>query len=48
MKCPNCEINNPDDRKFCYECGSKLLKFALSVIVRTSLEINSVVNAVKI
>jgi class 3 adenylate cyclase len=24
MICPKCQTENPDDRKFCYECGSKL------------------------
>nr|MBC8459900.1 AAA family ATPase [Deltaproteobacteria bacterium] len=26
MICPKCRTENPDDRKFCYECGSNLLK----------------------
>jgi class 3 adenylate cyclase/tetratricopeptide (TPR) repeat protein len=26
MDCPQCQTDNPDNRKFCYECGSKLLK----------------------
>ena len=25
MKCPKCQTENPDTRKFCRECGSKLL-----------------------
>ena len=25
MKCPKCQIENPDTRKFCRECGAKLL-----------------------
>jgi class 3 adenylate cyclase/tetratricopeptide (TPR) repeat protein len=25
MKCPKCQIENPDERKFCRECGAKLL-----------------------
>jgi hypothetical protein len=25
MKCPNCQTQNPVTRKFCRECGSKLL-----------------------
>jgi class 3 adenylate cyclase/tetratricopeptide (TPR) repeat protein len=25
MKCPKCQTENPDDRKFCRECGAKLL-----------------------
>jgi class 3 adenylate cyclase/tetratricopeptide (TPR) repeat protein len=25
MKCPKCQIDNPETRKFCYECGSKLV-----------------------
>ena len=25
MKCPECKTNNPDHRKFCRECGAKLL-----------------------
>jgi len=25
MKCPNCQFDNPDDKKFCRECGAKLL-----------------------
>ena len=24
MKCPNCGMDNPDDKKFCGECGAKL------------------------
>jgi len=24
MKCPNCQTENPDDAKFCSECGNKL------------------------
>jgi len=24
MKCPKCQFDNPDDAKFCNECGSKL------------------------
>ena len=26
MKCPKCETNNPEMRKFCRECGAKLLR----------------------
>ena len=26
MECPKCQTDNPDTRKFCYECGAKLLK----------------------
>jgi len=26
MKCPKCQIENPETKKFCYECGAKLLK----------------------
>jgi hypothetical protein len=26
MKCPKCQTENPETRKFCYECGAKLLK----------------------
>jgi class 3 adenylate cyclase/tetratricopeptide (TPR) repeat protein len=25
MKCPKCQFENPDDKKFCRECGAKLL-----------------------
>ena len=25
MKCPKCQAENPDERKFCRECGTKLL-----------------------
>jgi len=25
MKCPKCQSENPDERKFCRECGAKLL-----------------------
>ena len=25
MKCPDCNTENPDSRKFCRECGSKFL-----------------------
>ncbi len=25
MKCPKCQIDNPDDNKFCRECGTKLI-----------------------
>ena len=25
MKCPKCQAENPDERKFCRECGAKLL-----------------------
>ncbi|MBW2433330.1 MAG: zinc ribbon domain-containing protein, partial [Deltaproteobacteria bacterium] len=25
MKCPKCHIENPDDNKFCRECGAALL-----------------------
>ncbi|MGO9566845.1 MAG: adenylate/guanylate cyclase domain-containing protein [Desulfomonilaceae bacterium] len=25
MKCPNCQVNNPETRKFCRECGKKLV-----------------------
>jgi serine/threonine-protein kinase len=25
MKCPNCQFDNPDDSKFCKECGTQLL-----------------------
>jgi class 3 adenylate cyclase/tetratricopeptide (TPR) repeat protein len=25
MKCPKCQFDNPDDKKFCRECGVKLL-----------------------
>ena len=25
MQCPKCQTNNPDNRKFCRECGNKLL-----------------------
>jgi ribosomal protein L40E len=25
MKCPKCHIENPDDNKFCRECGTALL-----------------------
>jgi class 3 adenylate cyclase len=25
MKCPECQIENPETRKFCRECGAKLL-----------------------
>ena len=25
MECPNCQTKNPETRKFCRECGSKLL-----------------------
>jgi len=25
MKCPKCQAENPDKRKFCRECGAKLL-----------------------
>ena len=25
MKCPECQTENPDSRKFCRECGEKLL-----------------------
>ena len=25
MKCPNCQFENPDDNRFCRECGEKLL-----------------------
>jgi class 3 adenylate cyclase len=25
MKCPNCQLENPDDNRFCRECGEKLL-----------------------
>jgi len=24
MKCPQCQFENPDDAKFCNECGNKL------------------------
>jgi class 3 adenylate cyclase len=27
MKCPNCQFDNPDDKKFCRECGEKLQLF---------------------
>ncbi len=26
MKCPNCQAENPETRKFCHECGAKLLQ----------------------
>ncbi|NIO03096.1 MAG: tetratricopeptide repeat protein [Proteobacteria bacterium] len=26
MKCPKCQTENPETRKFCYECGEKLLR----------------------
>ncbi len=26
MKCPKCQSENPDERKFCWECGAKLSK----------------------
>jgi len=26
MKCPKCHSENPDTRKFCYECGAKFLR----------------------
>jgi len=26
MKCPKCQAENPETKKFCYECGAKLLK----------------------
>jgi len=26
MKCPNCQAENPETRKFCRECGAKLLQ----------------------
>ncbi|MBW2053263.1 MAG: zinc ribbon domain-containing protein [Deltaproteobacteria bacterium] len=25
MKCPKCQTDNPDSRKFCRECGAKFL-----------------------
>ena len=25
MKCPECQLDNPDNKKFCRECGAKLL-----------------------
>jgi hypothetical protein len=25
MKCPECQIENPETRKFCRECGAKLI-----------------------
>ena len=25
MKCPKCQTDNPDTRKFCRECGAKLI-----------------------
>ncbi|MGD0238556.1 MAG: zinc ribbon domain-containing protein [Syntrophorhabdales bacterium] len=25
MKCPNCQLENPEGKKFCYECGAKLI-----------------------
>jgi class 3 adenylate cyclase/tetratricopeptide (TPR) repeat protein len=25
MKCPKCQADNPDERKFCHECGAKLV-----------------------
>jgi len=25
MECPKCQTDNPDIRKFCRECGAKLL-----------------------
>ena len=25
MKCPKCQTDNPDNKKFCRECGAKLL-----------------------
>jgi class 3 adenylate cyclase/tetratricopeptide (TPR) repeat protein len=25
MKCPNCQTENPDNKKFCHECGAKLI-----------------------
>jgi class 3 adenylate cyclase/tetratricopeptide (TPR) repeat protein len=25
MKCPKCQFDNPDDKKYCRECGAKLL-----------------------
>jgi predicted amidophosphoribosyltransferase len=24
MKCPKCQFNNPDDEKFCLQCGEKV------------------------
>ncbi|NIT41723.1 MAG: zinc-ribbon domain-containing protein, partial [Gammaproteobacteria bacterium] len=24
MKCPKCQLENPDDAKFCIECGSTM------------------------
>ena len=24
MKCPNCQLENPEDKKFCDECGAQL------------------------
>jgi class 3 adenylate cyclase len=29
MKCPKCQIENPDDNKFCRECGTALLSLCL-------------------
>ena len=26
MKCPKCQIENSDTRKFCSDCGAKLLR----------------------
>jgi len=25
MRCPKCHTENPDERKFCHECGAKLV-----------------------
>ena len=25
MKCPKCQIENPDNKKFCHVCGAKLI-----------------------
>jgi class 3 adenylate cyclase/predicted ATPase len=30
MECPKCRIDNPDNRKFCRECGEKLVKLCPS------------------